>query len=360
MKFFAPQIITGSGVLKERTLQVENGVITAIDFGSAANAISLEGVVTPGFVDIHCHGGGGFDGSVEPRAGEFHLESGTTTMLASFVSEPIDSILSKLEKLTFARNVIGVHLEGPYISHAHCGAHKPEYLTTPIKSDLEKLVATGKVKHITIAPEIDGALDAISYLSQNGVLVAIGHSAADSVVVSKAIDNGAKIVTHLYNGMKKDYSDKSTLVGSVLHDTNLGLELIFDGVHVPFNVIKDFLGVASSRVIGITDAAPFAGQPDGEYQLGELPVLVVDQVARLKNGGALAGSTLTMDKAFATAINLLGMNPVDAVQMYCTRPAAYLEATDVGDIAVGKKANFLVMNEDWQLKQVYFEGALVS
>ncbi|MEY3346114.1 MAG: hypothetical protein RLZZ581_908, partial [Actinomycetota bacterium] len=169
MKFFAPQIITGSGVLKERTLQVENGVITAIEFGSAADAISLEGVVTPGFVDIHCHGGGGFDSSVDVRAGEFHLKSGTTTMLAGFVSEPLNSILTKLEKLNFARNVIGVHLEGPYISHAHCGAHKPEYLTTPAKSDLEKLVATKKVKHITIAPEIDGALDAISYLSQNGV-----------------------------------------------------------------------------------------------------------------------------------------------------------------------------------------------
>jgi N-acetylglucosamine-6-phosphate deacetylase len=179
-------------------------------------------------------------------------------------------------------------------------------------------------------------------------------------VVNKAIDNGAKIVTHLYNGMKKDYSDKATLAGSALHGSNLGLELILDGVHVPFNIVKDFLAAASSRVIGITDAAPFAGQTDGEYQLGELPVQVVDQVARLKNGGALAGSTLTMDKAFSTAINVLGMNPVDAVAMYCTSPAAYLAAKDVGDIAVGKKANFLVMDEKWQLKQVYFEGGLVS
>ncbi len=360
MKFFAPQIITSSGVLKERSFQVENGLISAIDFGQASDAIVLEGVVTPGFVDIHCHGGGGFDSSIDARAGEFHLKFGTTTMLASFVSEPINSIVTKLEKLTLNRNVIGVHLEGPYISHAHCGAHKPEYLTTPLQSDLEKLVATKKVKHITIAPEIDGALDAIAYLSKNGVMVALGHSAANSEVVNKAIDNGAKIVTHLYNGMKKDYSDKATLAGSALHGSNLGLELILDGVHVPFNIVKDFLAAAGSRVIGITDAAPFAGQTDGEYQLGELPVQVVDQVARLKNGGALAGSTLTMDKAFSTAINVLGMNPVDAVSMYCTRPAAYLAAKDVGDIAVGKKANFLVMDEKWQLKQVYFEGGLVS
>ncbi len=360
MKFFAPQIITGSGVLQDRTIQVENGSIAAIDFGAATDALPLEGVVVPGFVDIHCHGGGGFDSSIDPRAGEFHLKTGTTTMLAGFVSESINSILKKVESLEFARNVIGVYLEGPYISHAHCGAHKPECLTTPTRADLEKLVATQKIKQITIAPEIDGALDAISYLSQNEVLVSIGHSAADSEVVNKAIENGAKIVTHLYNGMKKDYSDRKTLAGSALHDSNLGLELILDGVHVPVNVIKDFIEQASSRIIGITDAAPFAGLPDGEYLLGELPVQVVDQVARLKNGGALAGSTLTMDKAFATAINLLGMNPVDAVQMYCTRPAAYLAATDVGDIAVGKKANFLVMDEKWQLKQVYFEGGLVS
>ncbi|MEN9293221.1 MAG: hypothetical protein RL288_1017, partial [Actinomycetota bacterium] len=127
MKFFAPQIITSSGVLKERSFQVENGLISAIDFGQASDAIVLEGVVTPGFVDIHCHGGGGFDSSIDARAGEFHLKFGTTTMLASFVSEHINSIVTKLEKLTLNRNVIGVHLEGPYISHAHCGAHKPEY-----------------------------------------------------------------------------------------------------------------------------------------------------------------------------------------------------------------------------------------
>lgn len=360
MKFFAPQIITSSGVLKDRTIQVENGLIASIDYGASEGAVSLEGTVIPGFVDIHCHGGGGFDSSVDPRGPLFHLQHGTTSIMASFVSEPIDSIIEKLNKLELAKNVLGVHLEGPYISHAHCGAHKPEYLTTPQQSDLEKIVATQKVKHITIAPEIPGALEAISYLASHGITVAIGHSAADAEVVKQAVANGAKVVTHLYNGMKKDYADKNTLVGTALENEALGLEVILDGVHVPLEVIKDFISQADSRLIGITDAAPFAGLADGEYKLGELPVQVIDQVARLKTGGALAGSTLTMDVAFANAIKLLGLNPVDAVAMYCTRPAAYIDDSSIGDIAVGKKANFLVMNEDWQLGQVYFAGELVS
>ena len=360
MKYFAPQVVTSAGVLKDRTIEVQNGEISAIEYGQAPDAIALEGNVIPGFVDIHCHGGGGFDSSVDPRGPEFHLKHGTTTVMASFVSEPITSILEKLEKLSFAKNVVGVHLEGPYISHAHCGAHKPEYLTTPVKTDLEKIVATKKVRHITIAPEIDGALEAISYLSSHGVTVAIGHSAASAEIVDQAVANGAKVVTHLYNGMKKDYSDKNLLSGAALNHNSLGLEVILDGVHVPFNVIKDFIGAANSRLIGITDAAPFAGLNDGEYKLGELPVTLVDGVARLKDGGALAGSTLTMDVAFAMAVNDLGMKPVDAVAMFCTRPAAYIEEKNAGDIAVGKRANFLVMDETWKLQQVYFAGELVS
>jgi N-acetylglucosamine-6-phosphate deacetylase len=118
--------------------------------------------------------------------------------------------------------------------------------------------------------------------------------------------------------------------------------------------------MASHRLIGITDAAPFAGRPDGEYALGELPVLVIDGVARLKGGTALAGSTLTMDRAFATAIEDFTIDPVDAVAMYCTRPAALIGETTVGDIALGKKANFVVLSDDWNLQQVYFEGELVS
>lgn len=360
MKYFAPQVITSAGVLKDRTIEIQNGVISSLAFGQSPDAVALDGTVIPGFVDIHCHGGGGFDSSVDPRGPLFHLKHGTTTIMASFVSEPISSILNKLENLAFAKNVIGVHLEGPYISHAHCGAHKAEYLITPAQSDLEKIVATKKVRHITIAPEIEGALDAISYLSANGVTVAIGHSAATSQVINQAVANGAKIVTHLYNGMKKDYADQDLLSGAALQNKTLGLEVILDGVHVPFNVIKDFIAAADSRLIGITDAAPFAGFGDGEYQLGELPVVVVDGVARLKDGGALAGSTLTMDVAFATAVKDFGMNPVDAVAMYCTRPASYIGADNVGDIAVGKLANFLVMNEAWQLQQVYFAGELVS
>ena len=360
MKFFASHLATSLRTFEGMTLSVENGVITEIQSGRAAGAKTLSGIVIPGFVDLHCHGGGGYDLSIDPKGAEFHLRHGSTTLLASFISEPVDLIKEKISKLKLERNLIGIHLEGPYLSHIHCGAHKKEYLLPPKMDDIKEYVSSGKVRYITIAPEIDGALEAISYLARNNVKVAIGHSAATSEDIKQAMSNGAVSVTHFYNGMRKDLDDKECLAGFSLNQSSLYLELILDGVHVPFDILKEIITRAPKRIIAITDAAPFAGNPDGGYQLGELPVKVSDGVARLSSTGALAGSMLTMDKAFKNAMNSLNLELITAVNFFSTNPAKLLGENLVGDIAVGKKANFLTFDEKWNLNEVYFEGELVS
>jgi N-acetylglucosamine-6-phosphate deacetylase len=226
--------------------------------------------------------------------------------------------------------------------------------------DIREYVSSGKVRYITIAPEIDGAFEAISYLSKNNVKVAIGHSAATSEDIKQAISNGAVSVTHFYNGMRKDLDDKTCLAGFTLNQSSLLLELVMDGVHVPFEILKEVVKRAPNRIIAITDAAPFAGNSDGDYQLGELPVKVSDGVARLSSNGALAGSMLTMDKAFKNAMVNLDLDIVTAVNFFSTNPAKLLGEDLVGDIAVGKKANFLTLDQEWNLTEVYFEGELVS
>ena len=160
--------------------------------------------------------------------------------------------------------------------------------------------------------------------------------------------------------MRKDLDDKECLAGFSLNQSSLYLELILDGVHVPFDILKEIITRAPKRIIAITDAAPFAGNPDGGYQLGELPVKVSDGVARLSSNGALAGSMLTMDKAFKNAMNNLNLELITAVNFFSTNPAELLGENLVGDIAVGKKANFLTFDEKWNLNEVYFEGELVS
>jgi N-acetylglucosamine-6-phosphate deacetylase len=355
MKFFASHLATSMRTYEGMTLSVENGVITEIQSGRAAGAKTLSGIVIPGFVDLHCHGGGGYDLSIDPKGAEFHLRHGSTTLLASFISEPVDLIKEKISKLKLERNLIGIHLEGPYLSHIHCGAHKKEYLLPPKMDDIKEYV-----RYITIAPEIDGAFEAISYLARNNVKVAIGHSAATSEDIKEAMSNGAVSVTHFYNGMRKDLDDKSCLAGFSLNQSSLLLELVMDGVHVPFEILNEVIKRAPNRIIAITDAAPFAGNLDGDYQLGELPVKVSEGVARLSSNGALAGSMLTMDQAFKNAMVNLELDLVTAVNFFSTNPAKLLGEDHVGDIAVGTKANFLTFDQEWNLNEVYFEGELVS
>ena len=264
-------------------------------------------------IDLHCHGGGGFYFS-DPNpeniraAINFHKNNGTSQLLASLVTEQIEVLHEQIERLLpFFRNgsIAGIHLEGPYLAHARCGAHNPSYLKNPTIDEVSRLleIGDGAISMITIAPELEGALDVISYLSKSEVLAAIGHSAGNYDDALKAIDAGATLVTHFSNGMSKLRDGEKTFATALLYESSIPLELIVDGHHVSREDVAVIAGVASERIVLVTDAMAAAGQPDGNYLIGSLDVVVVDGTARLKSNGALAGSTLTMNRAVENARN---------------------------------------------------------
>ena len=342
---------------KEVWLEIENGVIRSINNGTTPEYDHrYEGILIPGFVDIHCHGGGGkyFGGLTDSEIEQViatHRAGGTVAGLASLVTEPIENLISQIKRLVpFAQRgeIAGIHLEGPYLSHARCGAHDPNLLRTPTIAEVQTLLDAGQgfIKMITIAPELDGALEVIEHLSKSGVTAAIGHSQSDAATALAAIDRGASVVTHFNNAMPKVIDGPGTMNSAVLGELRASLELILDGEHVTTNVVRDIFEAAPNRIVLITDAMSAAGSSDGIYKIANLEVIVKDGVARLASNGSLAGSTLTMAKAFSHALNEIGISITEAVHAASTLPALILSRSDLGEIAVGKSGllNHLAKN----------------
>jgi N-acetylglucosamine-6-phosphate deacetylase len=363
------KLVSGTSIRKNVEVRVENKKIAAIT-PAGGQAVDLESeYLTPGFVDIHCHGGNGthfFDS--EPKAAEksaeFHLKHGTTSLIASFIAAPIVDLREQIHGLVRQLpllNIVGVHLEGPYLSEIFCGAHNPDFLSNPNVTEVKTLLndGAGWIKMITIAPELPGALETISYLKSQGVVAAIGHSDADDQTTKSAIDAGASMVTHFFSAMGPIHHRISGMTLTTLFDERVNLELILDNVHIAPNAIKIPLNFATERIIGITDALAFAGLADGDYLLGTTNVELRNGIAKIKDKDLLAGSTLTMDKSFKSAVTNLGFSPIEAVQAFCQRPASVMKLTNVGEIAVGKDADLLLMDQDFNLQKVIFKGSLV-
>ena len=345
----AATVLIDQELQKEVWLEVEDGLIRSINSGSTPEYdYRYDGILIPGFVDIHCHGGGGkyFSSLTDAEISQViatHRAGGTVAGLASLVTEPIPNLLEQIKRLVpFAERgeIAGIHLEGPYLSHARCGAHDPALLRTPTISEVQTLLDAGQgfIKMITIAPELDGALEVIEYLSKCGVIAAIGHSQSDAKTAEAAIDRGASVVTHFNNAMPKVIDGPGTMSSAVISDLRVSLELILDGEHVSTAIVRDVFTAAPNRILMVTDAMSAAGSVDGNYQIAQLEVLVKDSVARLASNGSLAGSTLTMAKAFNHALNEIGISITEAVHAASTLPALILGRTDLGEIAVGKSA----------------------
>lgn len=341
------------GALRENIwVEVENNVIVSINEGTFTHADrTVEGVLIPGFIDIHCHGGGGnyfsskMDQEIESVINT-HRAHGTTTIFASLVTEPLDLLKNQIRHLVpFAQRggIAGIHLEGPYLASGRCGAHDPTLLRTPLISEFEELTSVGQgfIKMVTIAPELENAIDAIRYLVANGIIAAIGHSAADYDSALRGVDAGASVITHFPNAVSKLDDSGQTLAQLALRDPRLTLELILDGHHVSNETVKRICDVASKRVALVTDAMCAAGSSDGHYKIGALPVTVKDSVARLDSNNALAGSTLTMDQAFFNMHLIHGLSLPQAVAASSTIAARTVGLHDRGEISVGKRADLL-------------------
>ena len=353
----AATVLIDQELQKEVWLEIEDGEIRSINTGTTPEYdFRYEGILIPGFVDIHCHGGGGkyFASLTDNEIAQViktHREGGTVAGLASLVTEPIPDLLEQIARLVpFAERgeIAGIHLEGPYLSHARCGAHDPNLLRTPTISEVQTLLDAGQgfIKMITIAPELDGALAVIEYLAKSGVVAAIGHSQSDAATAQAAIDRGASVVTHFNNAMPKVSDGPGTMSSAVISDPRIALELILDGEHVSTSVARDVFTTSPNRIVMVTDAMSAAGSVDGNYQIANLEVTVKDNVARLASNGALAGSTLTMARAFNHALNEIGISITEAVHAAATLPALILGRSDLGEIAVGKSGflNHLAKN----------------
>ncbi|BBH65047.1 N-acetylglucosamine-6-phosphate deacetylase [Actinoplanes sp. OR16] len=356
------RIVTPHGIITGH-IAIENGLITAVEERAASDDI-----IVPGFIDLHCHGGGGHtfttgDPGAARKAAAFHLGHGTTTMLASLVSSPFELMRDATEAykpLTAEGVIAGIHFEGPYLSHARCGAQNPAFLRDPVPSELAELIKIGEgaVRMMTIAPELPGALEAITLLRNHGILAAIGHTDSSYDQTLAGVAAGATVGTHLFNGMRPPHHREPGPVVGLLSSI-AAVELIADNIHLhPGMLAFAAASAGPDRSILITDAMDATGMSDGRYELGGQEVVVADRVARLVRDGSIAGSTLTMDVALRNAV-AAGLPLTDAVTMASTTPARLLGLTDRGAIAPGLRADLVVLDADLNLKQVIRGGVPV-
>jgi N-acetylglucosamine-6-phosphate deacetylase len=352
----AAQAVVEADVVSNICIEVSQGLISTISYNCATEAGRIvQGTLIPGFVDIHCHGGGGFyfsdvDTANIEKARLTHRERGTTTLLASLVTQPIGVLEEEIQRLIPLVNkgvFAGIHLEGPYLSEARCGAHQPDLLRSPEIEELSALIdcGAGTIVMVTLAPELDGGIEAIKYLTSRGVKVALGHSQASSATTEEALKAGAALITHFSNGMPKLEDSAGTITASALRASKIPLELILDGAHISDATLTTVKESGENRIILVTDAISAAGCADGHYRIGALEVTVENGIARLDSNGSLAGSTLTMDVAFRNLLKS-GSSLSEAVNAASTLPARTLGLNDVGSISVGKKAHLLELSSD--------------
>ncbi len=376
------RVVTPAGVLSPGWIRVAGNAIDAVGPGeprerrsSGLPVTDLDGQwVLPGFVDMHVHGGGGTsftEGTAgdASRAAEFHRRHGSTTVVASLVTAPLAGLEARTAMLAgLAREdvIAGIHLEGPFLAAARCGAQDPRHMIAPDVAAFERLhaAAAGQLRVITLAPELPGATALIKAAVQAGVIAAVGHTDATADVTSAAVDAGASHATHLFNGMRPLHHREPGPVGALLDRDEVSCEVIADGVHLHDTAIRLVARAAGlGRLVLITDAMAAAGMPDGHYRLGSMRVDVAGGVARLAadaGPGAIAGSTATMAGVVRHAI-AAGLPVTDAAAAASTTPARVLGLGDrTGALRAGLDADLVVCDEEFGLRAVMRHGEWLS
>lgn len=364
---------------------VDDGVIKKVAEGEPPNGegryIDAGGRwLAPGFIDIHVNGGGGGDAADGTIVGletmlRAHTSHGTTAIVPTVVTSPPDvterAIGAAAELMArqqqqgageFAR-LLGLHLEGPYISQEFRGAHDPEWVRAPDLAELQAWLAAHPdvVRMVTVAPELPGALPLLRWLDSSGVIPAIGHTAATYADVTEAAAAGARFAVHCFNAMRGFAHREPGVAGALLDLPGLATAIIPDGLHVHPAAMRVLLRARGTDHVALcTDAMRAAGLGDGTYELGTMTVTVKDGEARTAAGN-LAGSTLTMDRAVALARDLIGISLETAVAMATSTPARIFGVGDrKGSLAPGFDADLVVFDDDIRVSLVMVEGQIVQ
>lgn len=378
------QIVQEEAVTKGAVIVADGKIehiLSESEYASFANEKDLPvldgngGLLMPGFIDIHVHGGNGGDFMNANRESfdaitSFHAAHGTTAMLATTMTASKEAIEAVLSAVTEYRStempyteLIGVHLEGPFISEKWPGAQNPSFIHPPSVEWVKEWNSNwpDQIKQLTMAPEKPGAIETIKWLSEQGIIVACGHTDAVYAELKAAADAGLAHAVHTYNAMRGLHHREPGTLGAVLTDDRIYCEIIADGEHVHPAAINLMLRAKPlDKVIIITDAIEAAGMPDGNYQLGGLAVTVSNGTARLTEGNALAGSSLTMNRAIRYLAKNTSLHLNQISRMASGNPARELRIFDqTGSIETGKRADLVWLDNEYNVQQTWVQGRTI-
>ncbi|WP_205876637.1 N-acetylglucosamine-6-phosphate deacetylase [Mycobacterium camsae] len=361
----AGTVVVDDEVCRPGWVRIDGRQIVACGTGAPPAPVDVtlpNSIVAPGFIDMHVHGGGGASfGDAPVAAARFHRRRGTTTTLASLVTSAPADLLAAVRLLAEATRqgvVAGIHLEGPWLSVARCGAHDHTQIRPPDPGEIDAVLAAadGTIRMVTLAPELPGSADAIRRFLDAGVVVAIGHTDATYEQTQRALALGATVGTHLFNAMPPMGHREPGPALALLRHPEVTIELIADGVHLHPDVVQAALQWAGpNRVAVITDATAAAGCGDGEYLLGAVPVVAAGGVATVRGTSTIAGSLATMDQLFRSVAGSAGLG--SAVRVTATTPARALGLARVGAIRSGFDADLVVLQADFRVQAVMVKGA---
>src|SRR6202521_5723581 len=387
LAFTAGRLFSPTGAVEHPLVLIEDGhvvEISARSSGQVPAGVSVSdfgrSVIAPGYVDLHIHGSAGYDvmddtADALPAIEQLLVRHGVTSYFPTTVTAPMDTTLRALERLADAieqrerQNAdskiralpLGIHLEGPFISHARRGVHPPEDLLAPKLALVEKFwqAARGRIRMMTIAPELEGATEVIAEAARRGVCVSLGHSDADFAAAERGIAAGARHATHTFNAMRPLDHRSPGILGAVLTDRRVSADIIADGVHLDPAIVKLFADAkGAAHTVLITDAISATGMPEGRYRLGSFEVDVRD--GKCMVGGKLAGSVLTMDRAVHNLARFAEWDLAQAVTAASQNPARVARIANKGVLAVGADADFVVLNLEGEVLRTFVGGGEFS